>query len=641
MKFTLRLLIFSIALVLVTACSSLAQDITPPPGYEYVPPPPTQDIIYYPSVPPDPAVGQAIFVEKCQPCHGEQGLGNGPDANDLPNPVSPIGSAEFARQAYPSDWFQVVTEGRIDRFMPPFLSLTERQRWDVLAYAMTLSTSAETVTRGQELYQANCASCHGDTGRGDGVEAANYSNGIASFADQVLMSELSKQDLLTGMDHPNLSEIPDVTISLSEEDRWAITDYLRALTFASPEEETAFENPLATTEPGAETTPGAEQPTQETPVDTPVGSGQGVISGQVVNLSGGEVPLDQKVVLHGFDQFQEVISTTTTVDANGVYRFEGLEIPEGRAYIISVDYKDTTYTSDLAVAEAGVNEYDLPVSIYETTTETDGLVIDRLHILFEFTSTQQVRVAELIIISNLTNKVVVSPDDTTPVMSFNLPEGATNLQFQEGALGRDFISLPNGFGDMRAVIPGDTQHQVLFSYDMVYENQLDISQSILYPVQNLIILSPDIGVTVTGTGLVSGGIQDVQGVPYEVFTGEGLPDGGELSLSLSGEPTLAEAAVITPSSNTNLAVGLGALGVAVLGVGVWLFRRSNTQLPEEEDDEEETDDSIDPSVDEMDADTLMDAIITLDDHYKAGELPEEAYLQRRAVLKEQLKKKLG
>jgi hypothetical protein len=39
-----------------------------------------------------------------------------------------------------------------------------------------------------------------------------------------------------------------------------------------------------------------------------------------------------------------------------------------------------------------------------------------------------------------------------------------------------------------------------------------------------------------------------------------------------------------------------------------------------------------------DEETLMDAIIALDDQYRAGNLPEEAYLERRADLKEKLRK---
>ena len=42
-----------------------------------------------------------------------------------------------------------------------------------------------------------------------------------------------------------------------------------------------------------------------------------------------------------------------------------------------------------------------------------------------------------------------------------------------------------------------------------------------------------------------------------------------------------------------------------------------------------------------DVDMLLDAILALDDQYKAGELPEEAYLKRRAELKAQIKEKMG
>jgi mono/diheme cytochrome c family protein len=644
-----RPLSFFVLLPLVAACSSLAQDITPPPGYEYIPPPPTQDIMYYPSVPPNPVAGQVIYTEKCQPCHGDQGLGNGPDANELPNPVLPIGTAELARQSYPGEWFRVVTEGRIDRFMPPFLSLTERQRWDVIAYVYTLSAPEDMTAQGQELFQAECANCHGESGLGDGPDAANFTGGVTSFGDQLLMAERSKADLFEGMAHPDLPEIPNITIGLSENDRWALTDYLRALTFVPPEVETASENPLTPPDSTADipgsgeeiVSSGELESAEIQPEVEEVATDLGVFSGQVVNISGGEIPLDMEVVLHGFDQFQEVISQTTTVETNGTFQFDGIEIPAGRAYIVTVDYENTTYTSDLAVIEPGVNEYVLPVSIYETTTNSSGLVIDRLHVLFEFISDEQVRVAELIIVSNLSNQVVVPNDDNEPVMTFSLPPGATNLQFQEGALGRDFVETADGFGDLRGIIPGQGQHQVLFSFDVPYDRGLEISQPFQFPVQNLVVLAPDIGVKIEGNGLISQGVQDVQGIPYIFFSGEALPQDGQLSLNLSGRPNFGGSNLVTAGSNSNLAIGLGALGVAVLGAGIWLFRRSNSNGFVEDELDEEEDELRDLLPDGMDTESLMDAIIALDDHFKAGELPEDAYLQRRAVLKEHLRKLLA
>ncbi|HLE13828.1 MAG TPA: hypothetical protein VI776_03695, partial [Anaerolineales bacterium] len=50
--------------------------------------------------------------------------------------------------------------------------------------------------------------------------------------------------------------------------------------------------------------------------------------------------------------------------------------------------------------------------------------------------------------------------------------------------------------------------------------------------------------------------------------------------------------------------------------------------------------TIQAGPDDQDADTLLDAILALDDQYQAGELPEEAYRQRRAELKAMLKDKL-
>ena len=38
----------------------------------------------------------------------------------------------------------------------------------------------------------------------------------------------------------------------------------------------------------------------------------------------------------------------------------------------------------------------------------------------------------------------------------------------------------------------------------------------------------------------------------------------------------------------------------------------------------------------MDVDELMDAIIALDDLYRAGDLPEGAYLKQRSLLKQRL-----
>ena len=68
------------------------------------------------------------------------------------------------------------------------------------------------------------------------------------------------------------------------------------------------------------------------------------------------------------------------------------------------------------------------------------------------------------------------------------------------------------------------------------------------------------------------------------------------------------------------------------------MRSRNGKFTEDDDDTEE---EIFIDEDDADVDTLLDAILTLDDQYKAGELPEDAYLKRRAELKAQIKEKMG
>ena len=641
MKLPRTLLLSPLLLLLfLSGCYSLAEDVTPPPGYEYQLPPPTEDTMYYPLVPPDPEAGAALYAQNCAACHGVRGLGDGPQASQLPNPVAPIGDPALARQSHPSEWFRTITEGRLDRYMPPFLSLTERQRWDVLAYVYTLSAGPDVVAQGQELYQATCAACHGVTGRGDGVEAASLATPATDFTDQRWMAERSPDDLIQGMAHPGSPDVDDFASQLTEDETWALAAYLRSLSFAQPAEEIAAEPPYPVEDTTGETGPSGEQPPEEaaSPADESVTQpGSGTVTGQVVNLSGGEVPSDLAVVLHGFDQFEETLTITTTVGADGSFAFENVEMPPERAFIITVDYQRGTYTSDVAVIQEQPEDLELPVSIYEATTDTDGLVIERLHVLFEFVDPETVRVAELYIISNPSDRIVIAPEEGQPVLEFSLPEGATNLQFQDGSLGQQFVRTPDGFGDLRGIPPGQGQHQVLFSFDLPYKRKAEIIQPLALPANAVVVLAPDVGVRVKSDLLTDEGTRDIQGVVFNTYTATDLPAGSQLSITLSGRPKLARPG-LAKSSTTSLAVGLSALGITIIAAGVWLYRRSNdttNELPQTDTLE----DTLAPLA-EMNAEELMDAIIALDDRAAAGDIPQDAYLKRRAILKEHLRQKL-
>ena len=72
-------------------------------------------------------------------------------------------------------------------------SLTEAQRWDVVAALWEESTTRQALANGQELYSQNCAACHGENGAGDGV-----------FADDLKAAGESSIQTMTGSQDMNM-----------------------------------------------------------------------------------------------------------------------------------------------------------------------------------------------------------------------------------------------------------------------------------------------------------------------------------------------------------------------------------------------------------------------------------------------------
>jgi mono/diheme cytochrome c family protein len=683
------------------AACSLAADVTPPPGYRApTAAQPASVGPVYPLVPPDTAGGAAIYAEKCEPCHGPTGQGDGSQAEKLPNPPTAIGSAEVARQSVPADWYEAVTNGNLDRFMPGFSgSLSDSQRWDVLAYVYSLSTSEADMEAGQAVYQAQCAACHGDQGRGDGPDAAGLGTPPADLSDGAAMTRRSGTDLFEAISQGAAPDMPAFGSTLSEAERWAVVSFLRSFTIqpapallagvqpslepSAPTGQAAATQPPAGKPPAVGTeavpSPSEEALTGSTP--TPAGTavaadpqeGQtGSISGQVVNATGKEIPAGLTVTLHGYDSMEEAVTLTTQTGSGGGFEFAGVEMPPDRVFIASVEYDQGTYSSDVIHPSSQDLLDDLQVTVYDSTTDPAALEVERMHVFFDFNTPGVVQVVELFLISNPSQEMVVPAGAGQAVVNFGLPEGATNLQFEQGAFGERYIQTQNGFGDSQPVAPGMGQHQVLFAYELPYERSLDLLLPLPLPVNAAVVMVPQVGVKAQGAALQEMGTRDVQGMSFQLYSAGDLPPGQPLEVKLSGRPSGASGAegagLVQPGSTSELVIGLGVFGVALVAAGIWLFRRrfdnsrpsrpgqsrgqGRGQGPSEavETDEEgkqARDEDLEPpaAVGEAagteDVESLIDAIIALDDRYRAGELPDAAYQERRRELKARLRKKVG
>lgn len=637
-RFIVLLALFTL---LLSSCS-LAEDITPPPNYQSPTPAPTMSPLF-PAQTPDLASGATIFATECAPCHGEKGLGDGVMAAQLQKPPAALGKLENARAAAPANWYTTVTQGNMQSFMPPFNSkLSDQQRWDVVAYSLSLGTTSDEIAKGKAVYEANCAQCHGPDGK---------TSPQIDLTNQAVMAKLTQNDIV-GFINKGVGTMPGLGGAIVDADTYAVAAYVRTFTFpvGQPGAVAAASTPAAPAVTPAMTSEGTPAPTEAagaTPAET-VGS----IGGKVTNGSGGAISVDLKAVLHTFDhdtttqQFNESATQEAPVAADGTYLFANLSMAQTRAYYVSVDYSGTTYESDPAIPQKdGKTSYDLPITIYDTTSDTSGLAAEQVHVILDYSKPDVVQVVEFFIITNPGTKTIVPTEKGGPVVKVSLPKGYTNLQFEQGAIGDRYIKTDDGFADTGSVAPGTQQYQIVFAFDLPLPKpglfggqKLEFTQPLTIKANAVSVLVPD-GVTLTSSTFSPGGSQDMgSGATFQVYNAVGLEPGKSLDIAASGAPkTAGQAATSTTGANTtqNIIIGVGALGVALILTGVWLFWRDRKRAGETDGDV--LDEDGDESEDEDDTDEILDSIVALDDQFKTGNISEEAYKERRAELKAKLK----
>jgi mono/diheme cytochrome c family protein/plastocyanin len=73
-------------------------------------------------------------------------------------------------------------------------TLSDSEKWDMVAYIWQSNTTPESLANGQDLYTQNCAACHGESGAGDGVFADNLAKaGEASLQSMNGSMEMAMQ----------------------------------------------------------------------------------------------------------------------------------------------------------------------------------------------------------------------------------------------------------------------------------------------------------------------------------------------------------------------------------------------------------------------------------------------------------------
>ncbi len=591
------LLVF-ISVIFLTGCSiSLAEDITPPPSVAQPSPITNQTStpvsVVLPMMEPDIQNGETLYAEKCAPCHGVTGMGDGAQSDQLPNAVPALGNLSIARDAKPIDWYSMVTVGNIENFMPGFQSLSDRERWDVTAYALSLSLSEDMIVRGEEIFSENCVECH---------TSENLPLQNASAMAERSLSDIQSV-ILSGID-TEMHSFQDV---LSADDSLAVASYVRYLGF------TPNQNPTSdvTVEENTDNSTTNEQSTTEFTEFS--------ITGQLENLD--IIPENLMVVLSAYDGMDMVYQLEAPVSETGSYEFDNLENVSGRIYQASVVIDDIQHISDVlhepVIDSNGIAQ--LPISISKTSFDSSVLYAERMHVFFDFLDESTIQIVEMFVIQNPSDSVIIARDSFTPVISFNLPAEAQNLQFDSGVLGEDYIQTDNGFGSMFS-INANSSTQILFAYELPYSKSLDLAIQLPMPVNASIFMLPADTVNFESSQLTFTGQRDVQGMQIQTYAGDVMDANSTINVNLNGK-VKQNVSLIQSGNTTSIIIGTAAFLLALVFAVVYFRGKVKTNRNEDNLDDHEDD-----------LDSLLDAVIALDDAFQSGEIPEEAYLNRRNEL---------
>jgi cytochrome c oxidase cbb3-type subunit 2 len=216
--------------------------------------------------PPQPAAvarGAKSFAKYCTSCHGTQGDGRGPSADWVDPRPRNFTTGTFKFRSTPSgelptdaDLERTIEQGLNHTNMPHWRALTTLERRDLVQFIKTFSARftsepqgkpitippAPPVTpallaRGKEVWaKVQCASCHGDGGKGDGASASTlrddwgYPIVPRDFTTGPLKVGDRPEDLfrafMTGL---NGSPMPSFAESITPEEAWALVAYVRSL----------------------------------------------------------------------------------------------------------------------------------------------------------------------------------------------------------------------------------------------------------------------------------------------------------------------------------------------------------------------------------------------------------------------------
>lgn len=414
----------------------------------------------YPSRLPNLQNGATLFAARCSTCHGE--LGNGQGELVLSGQVPAMQSfldGEHVRTKRPDEYFSIITNGNLEKLMPPWRdALSEQERWDVALYAYTLHYTEEKLAQGEALYNATCAECHAPNGGGEGetmLEHGTMAYPLNNFAEMVYIGDNA---LYTAVAEGKGDIMPAMLGDLTEAEIWAVATYVRYRFTVS------------------------DEALVDAPTQTLARVGDTVtIRGRVQHGTAGETLPEGLVVNVRYGNAQVGLNELTTpLNADGTYQVDGVPVVADAGYLALVRVDGRIFTSDIIVGEQMNPTTELPIMVYALTDDPQAVRITAISTIIEpfpemeGLANNGLLFRQVFTYENTSDKLyIITRDGVEVSVLIQLPVGAIALN-----VARDprFIVSQDQYAvlDTQPIPPAESQIELI--YFVPYENGAIIDQ---------------------------------------------------------------------------------------------------------------------------------------------------------------------
>lgn len=532
---------------------------------------------------PDIARGQRIFAENCVDCHGSSGDGKGQLV--LAGSVSaPLDMTDLAltRDKSPLDWFTIISEGNLEKLMPPWQeALSEQDRWHVALYSYTLAYSEELLALGQRLWTDRCEQCQ--------LPAA-----IPPIA--------SDKDYGTALNRERFADALDAA------EIAAVVAYARMRTLEGVD--------------------GAGDMVGKSAATLPLGD----ISGRVIHGSqGGVLPHGMLAQLQYGRPERGFKLAEAAVAADGSFLFADIPQSPEHSYIIGLLYQGRVFSRLLPAGET-----QQTITIYNLTQDPSVISVAAIdlfvHPLRLEPQTRGLGITQIIRYRNDSDRIFTSgrgfDDGREASLLLQFPAGAQILSGEAGGryvLVQDLENVPDSLIDTLPVAPG-VEHEIAVEYFLPYDESLDFNQAFNNRIQGEITVTLPKSLSLESATFqarqekMDGEASD----QVKVYTGWlDQERDARLRFQLAGNAFATsddDASLLTGDSLMAALLGLCATTVATVAAMTGFAWRRKRRAP-------------DPA--KM-IDKLTRQIAQLDDEHDRGKINHDFYHQRRRELKAKL-----